>query len=111
MRCGRRCAGKCGLIAIRAWVGFISSPGPDYLARSGAGLQIQLVEPATRPKSTLSSACGLDMGAGEPLFLYRWYPPIQVENLLRSLSLRVEDYTLDIYGNLFIRIAYQMCLA
>jgi len=52
--------------------------------------------------------CGLDMGTGEPLFLYRWYTPIQVENLLRSLDLRAEDYTLDIYGNLFTRIAYQM---
>jgi glycosyltransferase involved in cell wall biosynthesis len=51
---------------------------------------------------------GLDMGTGEPLFLYRWYTPIQVENLLRSLSLRAEDYTMDVYGNLFTRIAYQM---
>ena len=51
---------------------------------------------------------GLDMGTGEPLFLYRWYTPIQVENLLRSLSLRTDDYTLDVYGNLFTRIAYQM---
>lgn len=51
---------------------------------------------------------GLDMGTGEPFFLYRWYTPIQVENLLRSLSLRAEDYTLDVYGNLFTRIAYQM---
>jgi glycosyltransferase involved in cell wall biosynthesis len=51
---------------------------------------------------------GLDMGTGEPLFLYRWYTPIQVENLFRSLSLEPEDYTLRIYGNLFTRIAYQM---
>jgi SAM-dependent methyltransferase len=51
---------------------------------------------------------GLDMGTGEALFLYRWYTPIQVENMLRSLSLRPEDYTLDTYGNLFTRIAYQM---
>ena len=51
---------------------------------------------------------GLDMGTGEPLFLYRWYTPIQVENMLRSLSLRPENYTLYIYGNLFTRIAYQM---
>src|SRR5262249_2111253 len=54
---------------------------------------------------------GLDMGTGEPLFLYRWYTPIQVENLLRSLSLKSGDYTLDIYGNLFTRIAYQMNMA
>jgi glycosyltransferase involved in cell wall biosynthesis len=51
---------------------------------------------------------GLDMGTGEPLYLYRWYTPIQVENMLRSLGLRPENYTLDIYGNLFTRIAYQM---
>jgi glycosyltransferase involved in cell wall biosynthesis len=51
---------------------------------------------------------GLDMGTGKPLFVYRWYTPIQVENLLRSLNLRPEDYTLDVYGNLFTRIAYEM---
>jgi len=51
---------------------------------------------------------GLDMGTGEPMFVYRWFTPIQVENMLRSLDLRAEDYTLDIYGNLFSRIAYQM---
>jgi len=53
---------------------------------------------------------GLDMGTGEPLFLFWWYTPIQVENLLRALDLRPEDYTLDIHGNLFTRIAYQMNL-
>ena len=51
---------------------------------------------------------GLDMGTGEPFFLYRWYTPIQVENFFRSLNLRLEDYSLRIYGNLFTRIAYQM---
>jgi glycosyltransferase involved in cell wall biosynthesis len=51
---------------------------------------------------------GLDMGTGEPLFVYRWYTPIQVENLFRSLSLGSKDYSLSIYGNLFTRIAYQM---
>jgi glycosyltransferase involved in cell wall biosynthesis len=51
---------------------------------------------------------GLDMGTGESMFVYRWFTPIQVENMLRSLDLRAEDYTLDIYGNLFTRIAYQM---
>ena len=51
---------------------------------------------------------GLDMGTGEPLFLYRWYTPIQVENLLRSLSLQAEDYSMDVCGNLFTRVAYQM---
>ena len=51
---------------------------------------------------------GLDMGTGEPMFVYRWFTPIQVENMLRSLNLGPEDYTLDIYGNVFTRIAYQM---
>ena len=54
---------------------------------------------------------GLDMGTGESLFLYRWYTPIQVENMLRNLGLRAEDYTIEIYGNLFTRIAYQMNMA
>jgi SAM-dependent methyltransferase len=51
---------------------------------------------------------GLDMGTGEPMFVYRWFTPIQVENMLQSLDLGAEHYTLDIYGNLFTRIAYQM---
>jgi SAM-dependent methyltransferase len=53
---------------------------------------------------------GLDMGTGEPLFLYWWFTPIQVENLLRGLGLGENDYSLQIYGNLFTRIAYQMNL-
>ncbi|HEX6386757.1 MAG TPA: glycosyltransferase [Anaerolineae bacterium] len=53
-------------------------------------------------------ASGLDMGTGSPLFLYWWFTPIQVENLLRRAGLDGADYTLDIYGNLFARIAYQM---
>lgn len=51
---------------------------------------------------------GLDMGTGAPLFLYWWFTPIQVENLLRRVGLAETDYKLDIYGNLFARIAYQM---
>ena len=51
---------------------------------------------------------GLDMGTGEPMFVYRWFTPIEVENMLRNLDLQPEDYTLDIYGNLFTRIAYQI---
>jgi glycosyltransferase involved in cell wall biosynthesis/SAM-dependent methyltransferase len=53
-------------------------------------------------------ARGLDMGTGAPLFLYWWFTPIQVENLLRRVGLAREDYQVDIYGNLFARIAYQM---
>jgi glycosyltransferase involved in cell wall biosynthesis len=53
---------------------------------------------------------GLDMGTGEPLFMYWWFTPIQVENLLRRTGLVGEDYCLTIYGNLFTRIAYQLNL-
>jgi glycosyltransferase involved in cell wall biosynthesis len=51
---------------------------------------------------------GLDMGTGAPLFLYWWFTPIQVENLLQRIGLTEADYKLTIYGNLFARIAYQM---
>ena len=53
---------------------------------------------------------GLDMGTGEPLYLYWWFTPIQVENYLRRAGLAEGDYTLVCYGNLFTRIAYQMNL-
>ncbi|HLO15729.1 MAG TPA: glycosyltransferase family A protein [Anaerolineales bacterium] len=53
---------------------------------------------------------GLDMGTGEPLYMYRWFTPIEVENLLRHLGLRASDYSLECYGNLFTRVAYQMNL-
>jgi SAM-dependent methyltransferase len=53
---------------------------------------------------------GLDMGTGEPLFLYWWFTPIQVENLFRRIGLEGTDYTLEVYGNLFGRIAYQLNL-
>ena len=51
---------------------------------------------------------GLDMGTGPPLFLFWWFTPIQVDNLMRSIGLTEHDYTLTIYGNLFARIAYEM---
>jgi glycosyltransferase involved in cell wall biosynthesis len=54
---------------------------------------------------------GLDMGSGAPMFVYWWFTPIQVENLLRRAGLSPSDYTLEIFGNLFSRIAYQMNLA
>lgn len=53
-------------------------------------------------------SCGLDMGTGEPMFVYHSFTPIQVENMLRSLDLRADNYTIDVNGNLFTRIAYQM---
>ena len=51
---------------------------------------------------------GLDMGTGEPLFMYWWFTPIQVENLFRQVGLGEGDYALAVYGNLFTRIAYQL---
>jgi glycosyltransferase involved in cell wall biosynthesis len=51
---------------------------------------------------------GLDMGTGSPLFLYWWFTPIQVENLFQQIGLDRADYRMEIYGNLFTRIAYQM---
>ena len=51
---------------------------------------------------------GLDMGTGQPMFLFWWFTPIQVENLLRGAGLCHRDYELTVYGNLFARVAYQM---
>jgi len=51
---------------------------------------------------------GLDMHTGAPLFMYWWFTPIQVETLLRSAGLSHTDYKIEIFGNLFSRIAYQM---
>jgi glycosyltransferase involved in cell wall biosynthesis len=53
---------------------------------------------------------GLDMGTGAPMFVYWWFTPIQVENLLRRAGLGPTDYTVETFGNLFSRIAYQMNL-
>jgi len=54
---------------------------------------------------------GLDMGTGEAMFVYHSFTPIQVENMLRSLKLQSGDYALDVYGNLFTRISYQLNMA
>ena len=53
---------------------------------------------------------GLDMGTGAPVFLHWWFTPIQVENLLRRAGLASDDYSMEISGNLFARVAYQMNL-
>jgi SAM-dependent methyltransferase len=55
-------------------------------------------------------ADGLDMGTGRPLFVFWWFTPIQVENLLRRAGLAAGDFSLSVYGNLFARVAYQMNL-
>jgi hypothetical protein len=53
---------------------------------------------------------GLDMGTGAPLYMYWWFTPIQVENLLHSLALTGQDYQVTIYGNLMTRMAFLMNL-
>lgn len=55
-------------------------------------------------------ARGLDMGTGAPLFVYWQFTPIHVENLLRRAGLSEADFELEIFGNLFTRVAYQMNL-
>jgi SAM-dependent methyltransferase len=53
---------------------------------------------------------GLDMGTGAPLYMYWWFTPIGVENLLRSLALNERDYQVTVYGNLLTRMAFLMNL-
>jgi glycosyltransferase involved in cell wall biosynthesis len=53
---------------------------------------------------------GLDMGTGAPVFLHWWFTPIQVENLLRRAGLSSTDYTIEVFGNLLSRVAYQLNL-
>jgi hypothetical protein len=49
-----------------------------------------------------------DMGTGAPLSVFWQFTPAFVESLLRSAGLSEPDYELEIYGNLFSRIAYQL---
>ena len=53
-------------------------------------------------------ARGLDMGTGAPLFVYWQFTPLQVANLLREAGLPAENFDVEVYGNLFARVAYQM---
>jgi SAM-dependent methyltransferase len=53
---------------------------------------------------------GLDMGTGAPLYMYWWFTPIQIENMLRRLGLGEADYELEIYGNLLTRLAFLLNL-
>jgi hypothetical protein len=49
---------------------------------------------------------GLDMGTGGALYMYHWFTPIQVENLLRRVGLTESDFLVKIYGNLLTRMAF-----
>jgi SAM-dependent methyltransferase len=53
-------------------------------------------------------ARGLDMGTGTPLFVFWQFTALQVENLLRGAGLSRGDFEVELYGNLFTRVAYQM---
>jgi len=53
---------------------------------------------------------GLDMGTGAPLYMYHWFTPLQVEEMLRRLELGADDYALTIYGNLLTRMAFLLNL-
>jgi SAM-dependent methyltransferase len=53
---------------------------------------------------------GLDMGTGAPLYMYWWFTPLHVEETLRRLGLGEGDYEIDVRGNLFTRLAFQMNL-
>jgi hypothetical protein len=48
------------------------------------------------------------MGTGAPLFVFWQFTPLHVENLLRGAGLAAADFELEVYGNLFTRVAYQM---
>ncbi len=54
---------------------------------------------------------GLDMGTGAPLYMFHWFTPIEVENLFRRLGLAQDDYTIEVYGNLLTRNAFQLNVA
>jgi SAM-dependent methyltransferase len=51
---------------------------------------------------------GLDMATGTVLWVHWCFTPLQVHNVLRRAGLGDGDYTLEIYGNLLTRIAYQL---
>jgi SAM-dependent methyltransferase len=51
---------------------------------------------------------GLDMGTGAPMWVHWCFTPLQVHNLVRGVGLLASDYMLEIDGNLFARIAYQL---
>ena len=51
---------------------------------------------------------GLDMGTGAALYVFWQFTSLQVENLFRRAGLSDSDFELELYGNLFTRVAYQM---
>ena len=51
---------------------------------------------------------GLEMFTGRPIYLHHWFTPLAVENLLRRVGLVSGDFTVEVYGNLLARVAYEM---
>jgi hypothetical protein len=51
---------------------------------------------------------GMDMGTGAPLWVHWCFTPLQVHNLLHRAGLGSPDYSLEVHGNLFARMAYQL---
>jgi hypothetical protein len=51
---------------------------------------------------------GYDMGTGGRVWVHWCFTPLQVHNLLRRVGLASSDCTVEVYGNLFARIAYQL---
>lgn len=60
------------------------------------------------PSVEYSFTRGLDMGTGGTLFVFWQFTQLHVENLFRRLGLAGDDYTAELCGNLFTRVAYQM---
>jgi SAM-dependent methyltransferase len=53
---------------------------------------------------------GLIMESGLPLYMYWWFTPIQVVNLLRGMGLAAADFHVEVFGNLLTRMAFLMNL-
>ncbi|MFZ0547779.1 MAG: class I SAM-dependent methyltransferase [Candidatus Promineifilaceae bacterium] len=53
---------------------------------------------------------GLVMESGLPLYMYWWFTPIQVVNLIGRMGIAEDDYKVEVFGNLFTRMAFLMNL-
>ncbi len=53
---------------------------------------------------------GLDMGTGAPIYMFWWFTPLQVINLLYRAGLTENDFEITNYGNAFSHVAYTMNL-
>lgn len=53
-------------------------------------------------------ADGLDMGTGVILHSHWQFTPLQVQNIFRRLGLSDNDFSVQLYGNLLTRLAYEL---